>query len=106
MAIIDCSSVTSAAQLIIITGDVAGKERTDLLLFPNPVREKLTIQLHGFEQQPVYLVIYDLNGRTLEQLTGQGKGEVILDVSRYASGNYIIRASQQEKVAQQHFVKE
>ena len=51
-------------------------------------------------------MVYDLAGKTMDQFTGQGKSEVILDVSRYASGNYVIRALQQEKVAQQHFVKE
>ena len=52
------------------------------------------------------LMVYDMNGKTIEQITGQGTGEVTLDVSKYATGKYIIRASQREKIAQKHFVKE
>ncbi len=102
----DCVGQTSAAQVIIITGDLAKTMNEEMLLFPNPVKEKLTVQLNGFEPKPVYLMVYDLNGKTIDQLSGQGKSEVTLDVSRYATGKYILRASQLEKVAQKHFVKE
>ena len=97
---------TSAAQVIIVTGDLNKAMHEEMLLFPNPVKEKLIVQLNGFEPQPVYLMVYDLSGKTIDQLSGQGKSEVTLDVSRYAAGKYILRASQLEKTAQKHFVKE
>ena len=102
----NCVSQTSAAQVVIVTGDLTSNDNGEMLIFPNPAKEKLTVQLKGFEPQPVYLMVYDLNGKTIDQMTGQGKGDVTLDVSRYATGKYILRASQQEKVAQKHFVKE
>ena len=51
-------------------------------------------------------MIYDLTGKAIDQMVGQGKNEVTLDVSRYATGKYILRAAQQGIVAQKNFVKE
>ena len=103
----NCVSQTSAAQVVVVTGDLKNtKENEDLIIFPNPVKEKLIIQLNGFETKPVELMMYDMNGKAIEQTTGQGKGEVTLDVSKYATGKYILRASQKEKITQKHFVKE
>ena len=101
-----CVGQTSAAQVIIVTGDLNKAMHEEMLLFPNPVKEKLIVQLNGFEPQPVYLMVYDLSGKTIDQLSAQGKSEVTLDVSRYAAGKYILRASQLQKTAQKHFVKE
>ena len=102
----NCVSQTSAAQVVIVTGDLTSHDNGEMLLFPNPVKEKLTIQLKGFEPQPVHLMVYDLSGKTIDQLTGQGRSEVTLDVSKYATGKYILSASQQERVVLKHFVKE
>ena len=82
------------------------QENEDLIIFPNPAKEKMIIRLSGFEEKPVELIVYDLNGKTIEQMTGQGKGQVTLDVSKYLTGKYIMRASQKDKVAEKHFVKE
>ena len=98
---------TSVAQVVVVTGDLKNtRENEDMILFPNPAKERLIIRLNGFEAKQVELMVYDMNGKTIEQMTGQGKGEVTLDVSKYATGKYILRASQKEKIAQKHFVKQ
>lgn len=105
----NCVSVASSAQVLVITGDLVNYPTSSdkLLVYPNPVKSKLTVRLDGFEvKQPVQLSIYDVMGRVVERFTGAGGEDVTLEVGHYATGKYILRAAQSTNVQQQNFVKE
>ena len=65
------------------------------LLYPNPVREQLTVLVGGDEQEVTASVI-DLQGNVLSktsQLLDVNSRQVTLNVSSLPTGNYIIRLS-------------
>ncbi len=102
----NCASAISDAKVLIVTGDVT-KAEAEMNLFPNPVKEKLTLTLNGFEVgKAVEIGMFDLTGRSLSKLTGVGGSDITIDVSGYATGKYLLQASQGKRVEQKQFVKE
>ncbi len=69
----------------------------ELLLFPNPATDKVTIQLGmrneelGINEE-LRIIVYDVFGREVEEIKiPNGKDETTLDVSGWPKGMYIIR---------------
>ena len=99
-----CLSDASAPQTIVITGDlpvVAG----EVTLYPNPVKEKLFVDLSEFESSAVDLRIMDLTGRNVQQQRATGGGIVEVNVADQATGIYILTISQGRKLVKSKFVK-
>lgn len=65
--------------------------RRDLVAYPNPVRDRLTIDLPSAIQTKGHLYIIDMQGQELGQHTIDGlHSEETLDMSGYAVGSYSI----------------
>lgn len=80
---------------------VKGKSLKDFLIFPNPVREILTLQSATGPFDSV--IITDINGRTVLSLEKQIPNEI--DVSILKSGMYFLNAQSSEGNAIKKFIK-
>jgi len=70
----------------------------DLLIFPNPVKDRATIDLRGLIPAAT-LQVSDLKGNLLQiPVINAGEGKFDLDFSGYPTGVYFIRAIVQDKV--------
>ncbi|HRI78393.1 MAG TPA: T9SS type A sorting domain-containing protein [Cyclobacteriaceae bacterium] len=101
-----CASLFSDAVAIIVTGDLNFQKHNAVQVYPNPAKEEVIVSLEEFDQStPVHVILYDFQGRRLEQKQSQGQ-QVNLDVRAYPAGTYVIRASQQSISRTAKFVKE
>ncbi|MDV7396565.1 T9SS type A sorting domain-containing protein, partial [Arthrospira platensis SPKY1] len=77
-----------------------------VLIFPNPVSDSLTIEALTQEMHPPFEVkIWSADGReVLETLLPQNAGSV--DVSRLTDGVYFLQLTDQHRAAVVKFVKE
>ncbi|QMW02054.1 T9SS type A sorting domain-containing protein [Spirosoma foliorum] len=74
-------------------------------LYPNPVNTWLTVQVSGVSaQHPANLELVDETGRSLQKYTSQRETNV-LNLDRYASGNYYLRIQLDNKQLVKRIVK-
>ncbi len=81
--------------LSVSTADIA----TDIIIYPNPVRDILHIST---KETWTKAEIYDISGRIIRSVTLHSKS---IDVSSLASGTYIIRLRNGDKSGNVKFVK-
>ena len=74
-------------------------------LYPNPVNNKLSLDLTKFSHQTVNLSITDLSGKKMNNISVQGGKVAVLDVSKYNSGIYLIRIKQRKNKTLIRFIK-
>lgn len=83
---------------MIRTADLNGmKQQTELLIYPNPVRDRINLQFTGFRSNEMILKIYDANGRLVyEKKLNLSKGQGLYEINRTTSmleGYYIVIAT-------------
>lgn len=77
-----------------------------LLLFPNPVRDMVHLQLSDLSFKPEFIQIFSLDGKLLEAESYSVDNEIFLkDVSQLAPGTYLMVLSGKERQALARFVK-
>jgi len=64
-------------------------------VYPTLTNESVTIE--GENTEPLYYTLYNTNGLQLQQGTYNGGGQHKLDLSGYASGNYLLRVSSSDR---------
>ena len=74
-------------------------------LYPNPVNNKLFIDLTEFSNKKVNISITNLSGKKINNFIVQGGEVAVLDVSKYNSGIYLIRIEQRKKKTLIRFIK-
>ena len=74
-------------------------------LYPNPVNNKLSLDLTKFSHQTINISITDLSGKKMNNINVQGGKVAVLDVSKYNSGIYLIRIKQRKKKTLIRFIK-
>lgn len=69
--------------------EVLGKKQ--IKLFPNPVKENLTIEITGYEENlKGEYFLFDIQGKTiLHRMLDSGNFQI--EMSTYAAGNYLMR---------------
>ena len=78
------------------------KKQPLLKVFPNPVQAELTISgLIGIEQ----LMVLDLSGKLLKQISIQEVPSVSLNVESFMAGVYLIKFEKEGKPQVQRFIK-
>ena len=75
------------------------------ILYPNPVNNKLSIDLTQFSNEKVDISIIDLSGRKINNFVFKGGKIVILDVFNYDSGAYVANIRQRKKKTKIRFIK-
>lgn len=102
----------SCGTLVTLTGaigDITGtKELTNnenLLIYPNPANEILTIRLNGINSLQAVDII-DITGRSVSNHTVSFKNELVLTVSTFENGTYLIRCKDSAgKIHMRSFIK-
>jgi hypothetical protein len=94
-------AAASAAPASLTAGTVAGD--ATMSLYPNPATSSLTLALSSNEELTTVEVL-DARGATVPAARYQGQGQ--LDISRLASGLYLLRASDGQHTFTQRFVKQ
>lgn len=90
-----CPSPISESKTFVITGDIKTETFQGVKLYPNPVQDLLTIQLHGFkENEEVSVFLIDGIGKTINRQIGQGGQDLNVDVRSYNTGTYYIMMTQ------------
>ena len=74
-------------------------------LYPNPVNNKLFIDLTKFSNKKVNISTTNLSGKKINNFIVQGGEVAVLDVSKYNSGIYLIRIEQRKKKTLIRFIK-
>ncbi|MBX2912300.1 MAG: T9SS type A sorting domain-containing protein [Cyclobacteriaceae bacterium] len=102
----DCVSELSDAKVFIITGDTDARQDEALLVYPNPVHDRLFVSLQGFSNTgTLQMGIYDFSGRLiLNKQVLPGDVEEV-DVRGYAAGKYLLRVAQDRNIVNRHFIK-
>jgi|GEM_PF-2042395 len=103
----NCQSVFSDPQVIVITGDVKISTQQGIDVFPNPARDGLMISLENLELgKSASIQIFDLLGRCISDLSGEGGSRVNLDIGVYSMGTYVVRVLQGDVYYHGKFVKQ
>ncbi|MBM4403013.1 MAG: T9SS type A sorting domain-containing protein [Candidatus Cloacimonetes bacterium] len=79
-----------------VSDEVADIPSTDLLIYPNPVRQGQLITIESSAKQPMIIDIYNLKGQLVQTLTLDGSGKCRWNLSDpqgkgLASGLYIVK---------------
>lgn len=61
------------------------------ILYPNPGKDKITITNSSQGQEDIIIGVFNIDGEKLIENKFQGQNEIELDISRLASGIYIVR---------------
>jgi hypothetical protein len=78
---------------------------SSLDLFPNPTTDVLNIEYSELETGNAELLIIDVNGRTIQQLTlNQISGKETLDVSNMTAGFYWIQIVNEKGSSSKRFI--
>lgn len=102
----NCASELSATQVLLITGDINSLITGEFMVYPNPVKDDLTINLAAFSSSSeVKISIHNSTGKEVEKMFRKGD-KATLSVRNYSSGIYFIRASQQNLNYEAKFVRE
>ena len=85
---------------------VSDYQQVPLVFSPNPVQDKVTLNLQSTLQN-VDIQLYDLHGRkVLSPLDSKGLHQIDLDISQLASGIYMVRVQQDGKIiSEQKIIK-
>jgi hypothetical protein len=100
-----CNSPISEGESFIITGDLRYNSLEKIQLFPNPVQDMLTIQLNGFKEEDVVVLMVDALGKTISSTTGKGGKELSIDVKNYGNGIYYLNMKQGSLTQHAKFIK-
>jgi glucose/arabinose dehydrogenase len=76
---------------------IGESEGEDVLLFPNPADETVTLQLNKLENSPVNLQIVNAEGRVMHQESFKNKAQHQLSLKTYNSGIYFILLEDETK---------
>jgi len=92
-------SFATAATIAIPYSDnvgVAEQEESDILIYPNPVREILTISRIPLLSGPMDLQLFDPTGRLVHQIVLKSE-TVQLDMKGLVEGNYLLQVNDQKR---------
>ena len=82
----NCSSELSAEKIHVITGDITSSSVSSFLVYPNPVKDNLSINLTAFDgNSQVAIVIYDVSGKVMDKILKQGE-KAAVSVHSYSAG--------------------
>lgn len=83
------------------------KQEMNALLYPNPVKDQLFIELdEAMSQLATQLTITDLNGRVVRMVQLDGQTLLSVNVNDLTKGTYMLRLDNQKGFASRLFVKE
>lgn len=82
---------------------------SELVLFPNPVNDALSVRVNTSEAQQLDLLLLDAQGRVVRSLPAwavNGSAHRNWDISALASGSYLLRITDEDRIWSTRFVKQ
>lgn len=98
-----CTHMSEPEQVLF----VAVEEQNDgqFALWPNPVKDQLTLELPGTATGAFSITLIEMDGKVVRTLNHNGIGKVVLDLGDLAAGPYAVRVQQNNTSWTAHFVK-
>jgi hypothetical protein len=93
---------TTAASFVLsstINEADAESKTSSITVYPNPANKTATVQVNSSKVNNYSLELTDISGKTLQTKTGSlsaGSNQIMVDVSKYASGMYMINLTDEE----------
>ncbi|UKN03369.1 T9SS type A sorting domain-containing protein [Paracrocinitomix mangrovi] len=88
-----------------LAGTATENLAAQISVYPIPAEDKVTISFVNEEQNSFTIDVFDMTGRVIEQITGNGN-QVILDCQNYQSGTYLFNLNLNNQLNQGRFVIE
>ena len=79
---------------------------SELLVYPNPTKDILSLQLADFENTEVKISIIDINGKSVYQSQVENSGKLFIDVACINKGMYLVKVESAHKSLTTRFIKE
>ncbi len=102
VAVGGCVSDISAP--LVFTGDL-NDPVTSFIVFPNPAKDRIVVDLHEFQRETVELKIIDQKGQPLYTQKVTGGDAVEVGIAEHAAGLYILIAAQGDKILRARYIK-
>lgn len=80
----------------------------NIYLFPNPVREEMKVTLESIASGEFDIEVYDMQGRLMikdKVAFGSGESNYVVNVSALSRGTYLVKFSNEEKIATAKMLK-
>lgn len=92
--------------IISSTNEIPNLEKVNII--PNPVKDNFTLQLESTKSLKLTLIILDISGKTnaIESIEFSGSHQQSFDISKYASGVYLLKLETEEGQFIKRIVKE
>jgi hypothetical protein len=88
-----------------ILSGIENNKENEFNLFPNPVKDKLTLKING-EIETGILKIVDSLGKTIfQQDIKKNQKEILIDANKYSEGYYVLQISSGNYIGNQKFIK-
>ena len=81
-------------------------EAAGISMYPNPVEDKVTLDLSQFNEQARQLSLYDVTGKLINNYTIDNQENYEINISNYASGLYIVKIETASGQWQNKLIKE
>lgn len=85
------------------TGITGNRIRGDLLIHPNPSSDKVYIS--GFSAEELKIQVFSIDGRLILSEISTRSTNVVIDVSNFSSGTYIVKINGQQNLLTGKFIK-
>ncbi len=87
-------------------GMITSTEKVRLVLYPNPVKDKLHIYVANYDKQKIFEV-YHINGQRIS-IVKEAENNTTIDISKLAGGIYMLKVSRVDGtlISQEKFIKE
>lgn len=90
VSVVDCSSSSVGSEQTFISS---------IILFPNPIKEKTTLQFDNFTKDNFTLIIFDSKGQVVQRIYNITGNRVEIEKQNLTSGIYFYRLQSKEKIA-------
>jgi len=71
-------------------GTTNGSEEQDIQVYPNPVRDELTVEIwQGDDEENYHFRLFNMSGMMIKESNQQGNGIYFVDMSMFLNGTYI-----------------
>ena len=106
---INGANFTTAASFAIAEDNSKLTANTNTSLYPNPVKDNLTVETASKAATKAVFIIVSAEGKTVQQITAQlqsGNNKITIPVAELASGTYLLRINTNNGQQVMKFVKE
>ena len=81
-------------------------EQAGISMYPNPVQDKVTLNLSQFNEEAKQLSVYDVTGKLINNYSIDNQENYEINMSNYASGVYIVKIKTASGQLQHKLIKE